>query len=257
MEFTTLASGSKGNCTLISGGQTKVLVDAGISAAKITNALKQLGQDIKDVAAVFVTHEHRDHIAGVRQLAMKYHMPVYASPKTWGSLLFEDELPAAQKRVFTYNMRLGELEVDFCKTSHDATQPVGMIFHHGERQLGLVTDTGCITRSMLHKLQHLDGILVEANHNVKMLAGGPYPYYLKKRIWSKEGHLSNVDAAKLLRQIIGEKCPQIVLAHLSETNNTPELALREVCQELKSLGETRELPIRVAPSAAVMEWVRL
>lgn len=257
MYFTTLASGSKGNCTFVGTANTRVLVDAGISAGRIVKTLQTLGESIQQIKAILITHEHTDHISGVQQLAQKYQIPVYASPKTWQALPFAEVLPPQQKKVFDYQMQLGDLQVEFCKTSHDAAQPVGILFQQGNSRLGFVTDTGAITKGMLRQLRHLDGLVVEANHSYDMLLKGPYPQFLKKRIAGSCGHLSNWQTAQLLCHVLRDKPVNVVLAHLSEINNRPEVALQEVRQGLQQLGMQREIALQVAPVAAALPLIQL
>ncbi|MEG2213146.1 MAG: MBL fold metallo-hydrolase, partial [Clostridiales bacterium] len=147
----------------------------------------------------------------------------------------EEFLPC-ERHIFEYGMRIGELELDFFRLSHDACQPVGMIIEENGIKLGIITDTGIVTPAMFRKLTNLNALLIEANHNVDMLRKGAYPLFLKKRISGDEGHLSNKQAGEALTQLIGQKTQTIVLAHLSQSNNTPETAYREVMDILNKNG---------------------
>ncbi len=248
MEFFTLASSSAGNCAFVKSGDTAILIDAGISAARIEQTLRAQGEDPACVVALLLTHEHTDHIAGAARLAEKLGIPVLASPKTWGALPFAAELPESLKREFTYDLRLGPFTFEFCKTSHDAVQPVGLVVRAEGRRLGYVTDTGAVTRGMLHTLRELDALVLEANHDRRMLAEGPYAPFLKRRVAGERGHLANDQTAALLASLLPDKPCPVMLAHLSETNNTPEAAYRAVAPALRRLTERPEDWLTVAPA---------
>lgn len=223
MYFFTLASSSGGNCALVASGQTKLLIDAGLSATKLEKALNSVDERPENLSAILITHEHIDHINGVARLAYKYSLPVYATPKTWAAL---GDVPQYLRNEYSYDLQLGDFRLDFCKTSHDAVQPVGLIFQAEGRRLAYITDTGCVTRGMLAALSEpLDGLVLEANHDREMLLRGPYPYPLKRRVSGEQGHLANEQTAQLLSWYLARNglC-KIMLAHLSETNNTPERA---------------------------------
>ncbi|MDD2568836.1 MAG: MBL fold metallo-hydrolase [Clostridia bacterium] len=245
MEFTAIASGSRGNCIFIKGGQTKLLVDSGISALRVARALAAFGEDVRSIQGILVTHEHHDHISGIRMLVKKYGLPVYAAPMLWQNLPFTEAMPSALRRSYSSNMQIGEITVSFCRTSHDALLPVGMVFSHGGKRLGVVTDTGMVTPSMLKCFQNLDGLILEANHNETMLAKGPYPAYLKRRVAGREGHLSNKQAAYFLAEIMAGKPFPVMLAHLSEVNNTPSTARREILACLDLAGITDDFELHV------------
>lgn len=228
MDFFTLASSSAGNCAFVKSGDTSLLIDAGISAARIEQALLAQGEEPVRLSGILLTHEHTDHIAGAAKLSLKYGVPVYASPKTWEALPFADELPYYLKKNYEYDMRLGDFGVDFCKTAHDAMQPVGMVLSAEGKKLGYVTDTGSVTRGMLYTLRGLDALVLEANHDRELLAKGPYPAVLKRRVAGQSGHLANAQAAELLQYLLSKGRFRVILAHLSETNNRPELAYQTV-----------------------------
>ena len=245
MEFTAIASGSRGNCIFIKAGNTTLLVDSGISALRVARAMASFGEDVRAVQGILVTHEHHDHISGIHMLVKKYGLPVYAAPTLWQKLPFAEAIPAALRRNYSQKMQVGEITVHFCKTSHDAHLPVAMVFSHAEKRVGVVTDTGMVTRSMLQCFRNLDGLILEANHNEQMLQHGPYPAYLKRRVASSQGHLSNSQAAGFLAQLMAAKSFPVMLAHLSEVNNTPETARREVLAGLEHAGITREFALHV------------
>jgi phosphoribosyl 1,2-cyclic phosphodiesterase len=256
MYFYTIASSSSGNCSLAAAGNTKILIDAGISAQRIEKSLREMGDKAEELAAILLTHEHNDHISGVERLAGKYGIPVYASPKTWEALPFADRLTSPLRRAFEYDLQIGDFRFDFCKTSHDAVQPVGMVLQAEGHRLGYVTDTGAVTKGMLHSLHDLDGLLIEANHDREMLMHGPYAPFLKRRVIGERGHLANVQTAELLNGLLNRGLCRVMLAHLSETNNTPELARAAVAGVVgKYIPEGARLDewLAVAPAAECSE----
>ncbi|MGI6679713.1 MAG: MBL fold metallo-hydrolase [Dehalobacterium sp.] len=257
MECATLFSGSSGNCIYVGTEKTKVLVDAGSSGKRIKEALNELNIDIKEIQALLVTHEHIDHIKGLGVLSRRYDLPIYASPKTWQKLTCIGKIAEHNQKEFDYGMEIGDLKVDFFKTSHDAIQPVGMVFYHREKKIGIATDTGCITSGMKKALSGADVIFFEANHDEEMLAKGPYPFPLKKRIGGDQGHLSNDMAGKALRELITEKTRHVILSHLSEINNTPELAYHTVASTLAEADILDQVALTVAPRYQVHSLIKI
>ena len=254
MLFFTIASGSKGNCAFAAAGRTSLLVDAGVSCARIERALRAQGQEPGALAGVLLTHEHHDHIAGVERLAKKYGLPVYASPKTWEALAHAVSLPPSLCRSFSYDMQLGDFRLDFCKISHDAVQPVGLVLEAAGRRLAYVTDTGCVTKGMCHSLRRLDALVLEANHDWAMLMQGPYAPALKRRVAGLSGHLANTQAAELLDKLLeAEPSCRVLLAHLSETNNTPDLAYAAAAKVLEQHRREPEAQLAVAPAADISQ----
>ena len=248
MEFTTIASGSSGNCIYIKGGNTTLLIDVGCAMKHVCASLHELGSSIEDIDAILVTHEHSDHINRVAQLSKKYHIPVYASELTWESLPFYDDYFRWERHIFDYGMEIGDIGLDFFRLSHDAVQPVGLLLEHNGHQVGIATDTGMVTPSMYRKLSNVDGLVFEANHDTAMLQHGTYPLFLKQRVSSDKGHLSNAQAAEALAKLAGPKTKHIILAHLSEKNNMPQLALQEVSNAFTSDEGTPN--ISIAPRRA-------
>lgn len=248
MEFFTIASSSAGNCAFVRGGDTTLLIDAGVSAGRIEQALREHGEEAVRLSGILLTHEHSDHIAGVEKLAMKYGVPVYASPKTWSALPFAEKLPYYLKHEFEYDMELGDIRLDFCKTYHDAVQPVGMVLEAEGKRLGYVTDTGAVTRGMLHSLHDLAALVIEANHDRKMLMTGPYPQALKRRVAGQFGHMANEQTAELLAHLLSRGKFRVVLAHLSETNNRPDVAYQAVAPTVAKFVENAADWLSVAPA---------
>jgi len=229
MRCTILASGSKGNCAYVQGGSGALLIDAGLSAKETFCRLGRAGLDPGLIGAVLVTHEHGDHVRGLDVLARRLGVPVHATEGTLGDFLVHRRISDKPIRSFPcrYHEKfpVGPFSVEPFATSHDASEPCGFIIEENGQRLGYCTDTGLITPAMLGLLRRCDGIVLESNHCPEMLRNGPYPEALKRRIRSKRGHLSNTEAAACIRSL-GRDVPGIVLAHLSEINNTPEKALR-------------------------------
>lgn len=246
MKFATIASSSSGNCIFVKADNTRLLIDAGISANRIAKGLNNLGEDVRKIDAILITHEHADHIKGIATLCKKYMIPVYASPKTMPQI--NADIPTYLQNIYEYNQQIGAINIEYFKISHDAIQPVGMKFTHNEKTLGLMTDTGKITHSIVNALKNLDAYILEANHSLNMLKNGPYPQFLKNRVASEVGHLSNHQTAELITHIIEKENTPILLAHLSERNNTPNTALCEVKDELNRLNFKYEINLEVAPA---------
>jgi phosphoribosyl 1,2-cyclic phosphodiesterase len=236
-----LASGSKGNCCVIEGRTSTVLIDAGLSAKECLLRIERSGIDAGRIDALLVTHEHIDHIRGVDVLARKLEIPVHATEGTLADFL---QFRRTSEKPLAYNacryrqrFTIGDLIIEPFSTSHDAREPCGFIIREDDLRLGYCTDTGVISPHMHDLLRHCDGIVLESNHCPDMLANGPYPESLKRRIRSKRGHLSNPDAAACLRDF-GKNVPQVILAHLSEINNTPEKAISSAREGLGLFYET-------------------
>ncbi len=227
IRFCTLFSSSGGNSVFISDGSTNLLIDAGVSAAKIVNALESIGVSPKELDGILVTHEHSDHVSGVGVLTRKFDIPVYANRDTLSKLQSTSCAAAAGcTRIITTGERfkLRSAEIRSFKTPHDSAESVGYIVTMEERKFGIATDTGCITKPMLSALAGCEAVVIESNHDVDMLQKGAYPYILKRRILSDNGHLSNENGAWLATQLALWGTKHITLGHLSDNNNTPSKA---------------------------------
>ena len=241
-----LASGSKGNAALISTDSQRFLVDVGISCRELVKRMQQVGASPEELDGVFVTHEHVDHVKGIVTFAKKYQVPLYASQGTWRAVFSRyPELNRANCRLTGQRLLVGDVSIACFATSHDAAQPQGYSFlwRSGETKCTYVTDTGFVTPAVREAVLGSDVLVLEANHDVEMLKNGSYPYELKQRILGTRGHLSNNTAGQFLLQL--EKMPRrIFLAHLSEQNNLPKLALdtvKNILDSKKRLQETRLL----------------
>jgi len=224
-----LASGSKGNSIYISDGHTSILLDVGLSGVEIERRLKIAGYCPNCINAILVSHEHSDHIKGVGILSRRYKIPVYMSRETQKvSQHIVGNLPETISFQCGNTFRINTLTVRPFSLSHDAADPAGFIFSNGDIKIGIATDLGIATSMVKSHLKDCNALILEANHDPEMLINGPYPWPLKQRVRGKTGHLSNNDSGVLLKELLHEKLTHVILAHLSETNNTPEKALSEV-----------------------------
>ena len=248
MEFYTLASGSSGNCSLVCAGDTLLLIDAGISCRRIEQSLRALGRTLGDLTAVFITHEHADHVGGLATLSKKSAAPVYVTRGV-------SHILTCPVVAFTAGdtLEFAGCTVRSFSTSHDAVDPVGYRVDAADGSLGILTDTGFVTDAAREVLAGVDTLLLEANHDVETLQYGPYPYFLKRRILGDEGHLSNDAAAEFARLAVQSGTRDILLAHLSKENNTPELAEYAVARALQSAGLSVRLGVALAPRDTMSE----
>ncbi len=228
-----LASGSKGNAICISNGVVTILIDAGLSGVEIERRLQSQGFSAEDLDAILVSHEHSDHIQGVGVLSRRYHLPVYMTTGTREAGLTQmGEI--SELKIFECGIpfMIENLIVHPFSTSHDAKDPAGFTIHHNGSKVGIATDLGIVTTMVKEHLKDCALMILEANHDPTMLIEGPYPWPIKQRIKSRTGHLSNEDSKSLLEELKHDRLKHVILAHLSETNNTPQKALNEVGQAL-------------------------
>ncbi len=229
MKICVLASGSKGNSSYIETNQTKSLVDIGMSAGYIAKSLKNIGVNPSDIQRIFITHTHTDHIAGLKVFLKKYHPTVYLTEKMEKELGFDID----DKVYIDEGVSIADLDVGVVKTSHDAADSNGYIFSSLNKSIVYITDTGYIHVKNFDKLKNKSVYVFESNHDIRMLKEGKYPYYLQQRILSDKGHLSNKDSAYYLSEFIGDNTEKIILIHLSEENNKPEVALKTLLDTLE------------------------
>lgn len=222
MRFASLGSGSRGNATLVSHQKTTLLVDCGFSAKETEKRLQRLDMNAAALTAIVITHEHSDHINGVRVLARKYQLPVYATVGT-ASCLAADVMDLVAEFSSHQTFTINDIEINPFPVPHDAREPSQFVFNSGEHRLGLLTDVGMITPIIEHALAGCDGLLLEANHDKDLLENSAYPAHLKYRISGRLGHLNNVQSAKLLEKLDTSKLQHIVAMHLSEKNNSPDI----------------------------------
>ena len=254
MRFASIASGSSGNCIYTGSDHTHVLIDTGISAKRIDQGLKEMGLTGKDIGGIMITHEHTDHICGLGVLLRKYQIPVYATAKTIRKILRTSSLGAIPEELFhpiqaDQPFWIGDLEIQPITISHDAADPCAYRIEHQGKSAAVMTDLGEYSGYTINHLQNLDVLLLEANHDIRMLEVGPYPWSLKQRILGARGHLSNTSSGELLSRILNDHMKAVFLGHLSKENNLPELAYETVRMELffhQDRYRAEELPIRVA-----------
>lgn len=253
MTLTTLASGSSGNCILLSHKGAHLLVDAGISCRRITSALGELGVDPAALLGVCITHEHSDHISGLATLTKKYRLPIYTSPGTGRQLCYRiaalDDLIRPMEPGG--GAEAGPFALTAFSTSHDAAQPMGFTVAAEDRKAAIATDLGYVSDEVLDGVAGCHLLVCEANHDEEWLKSGPYPYYLKARILGDQGHLSNEAGAALARRCVESGTRTVLLAHLSAENNTPARALQTAQTVLSCAGidPERDIKLAVAPRA--------
>ncbi|MDR1955058.1 MAG: MBL fold metallo-hydrolase [Candidatus Methanoplasma sp.] len=250
-EVHVLASGSDGNCTVIQFDDEAVMIDAGISCKRIMGLMEQEGVDRKALKALLVTHEHSDHIAGAGVVSRKFNIPVMCNRATFDCSEIGDVEYAEIKTMGSFC--IGSMNITPLPTSHNAVEPNAFLVEAEDRRVLVATDMGKMTFQVEHALKEADVAVIESNYDKKMLAEGPYPLYLKRLIASDVGHLSNIDCAGAIKRTMSES-RQIFLAHLSKTNNIPDIA-RETVAEITGMkrlridclefqGDTRTLKVR-------------
>ena len=235
MRFSSLGSGSAGNCMVIEKNSTRLLLDCGFGAGEIVKRLKKIDLAPEQITGILVTHEHDDHAKGAFKLAAKYSIPAWLSH---GSLkMCERYLPVNTKVILNIidshtRFQIEDIEISPYPVPHDAREPTQFTFSDGEYKLGVLTDAGASTQHIEQVLSGCDALVLECNHDIHMLENGAYPYSLKKRVGSRLGHLDNASAASLLSKLDNTKLKHIIAAHLSAKNNTPELAKKALSQVL-------------------------
>lgn len=228
MKACVLASGSKGNCTYIETEKLKFLVDAGPSCAYIERSLRSIGIEPNDIDFIFLTHTHVDHVAGLRVFLKKYHPKVYLTEK----MHYELDMDLTDYFYINREIMIEDLDILPIKTSHDVLESHGFVFTSEGKSIVHITDTGYINVRNFNKLKGKNLYIFESNHDIRMLREGKYPYHLQQRILSDKGHLSNKDSSYYLSKFVTDNTKKIVLIHLSEENNTPELALNTLLDAL-------------------------
>ena len=254
MRLCSIASGSSGNCIYVGSEETHVLVDTGISGKRIEQGLNQLELTGRDIDAILVTHEHSDHISGLGVMARRYHIPVYTTGGTADAISRMKNMKNLPEDTFheiveDQDFHIRDLTIHPFSIPHDAAQPVGYRVECEDKAVGIATDLGKYNDYIVDNLQNLDALLLEANHDIRMLQVGSYPYYLKQRILGDRGHLSNENAGKLLCRLLHDDMKAVFLGHLSKENNYEALAYETVCSEV-TLGDnpyrSKDFQIQVA-----------
>lgn len=244
VSVTVLASGSKGNCTLVASGRTRLLVDAGLSCRETQRRLALRGDSSAGIDAILITHEHSDHVGGLYVLAKRLKVPVYMTAAThaayrkWARDSAGNRVTLERLEVFEAgrSFEIGDVAVTPFTIPHDAVDPVGFTFRSEGIKVGVCTDLGYMPASVKHHLHGCQVLMIESNHDLEMLRGGPYPWAVKQRVMSRVGHLSNDALADFLTTDYDGSAQYVILAHLSEQNNDPEIA-RMTAE--RALGEQR------------------
>lgn len=235
MKLASLGSGSKGNATLVCAGSTVLMVDCGFTMRETVLRLTSCGIQPEDLAGILVTHEHGDHVLGVLPLARKYKLDVYMTAGTRLAMQRSNRHNFQSVNVIEVKLgksfAVGDIDAFPVAVPHDAREPCQYVFSHARKRVGVLTDLGEITPHVVDSYQNCDALLLEFNHDVNMLAEGPYPYSLKQRVGSRLGHLNNIQAANMLHHVEEARIQHLVLSHISEQNNSPDLALSAVAEQ--------------------------
>ena len=232
MRLMSIASGSGGNAVYVGNDDTHILIDAGVSRKRISEGLKRAGLSAADLDAILVTHEHADHIKGLKVLEKTWQIPVFATNGTISGIK-DSIVDTGFDHIFNVIERdasfmINDLNITALSVSHDAREPVCFRIDDGNASCGVITDLGCFDRKIIDGFQGLDAVLAESNHDIRMLESGPYPYPLKRRIAGNTGHLSNESSGRLISELLNDHMQYIILGHLSRKNNYDELALLTV-----------------------------
>jgi phosphoribosyl 1,2-cyclic phosphodiesterase len=251
-----LASGSKGNCTLLATEKTRLLIDAGLSRKETYARLATVGEPADACDALVISHEHIDHVRGLRLLALDLKMPIYISPATRDALSWDPRIRAVE--LFTPGQKfiVGDIEITPFSVPHDAVEPVAFTFETQGIKIGLVTDLGYIPQVVKQRVLGCHFLAFESNHDLEMLKVGPYPWQVKQRVMSRHGHLSNNTTAGFLADDFDGAAQVVVLAHLSETNNHPEIARLSAQQALDGRARGDRLALHLASQRAPTQVFR-
>jgi len=260
-----LASGSRGNCAIVASACTKILVDAGISCRETFRRMRVIGEDPRSLSAILITHEHSDHISGLATLAKKLRIPVFmtgATHQAWSRAMRDEKGVRPQLERFErfesgHSFQVGDIAVKPFTIPHDAADPVGFTFRAEGIKVGIATDLGYVPISVRDHLRGSDVLVVESNHDLEMLRVGPYPWSVKQRVMSRVGHLSNMALADFFTNDYDNSATFVVLAHLSEQNNHPEIARREAERALATRGGLFLNRVLLASQAEALEPIRL
>lgn len=263
MELFSIASGSSGNCICVGDDDTHVMIDAGISGKRIEEGMNTYGYTTSDMEGLLVTHEHVDHISGLGVIARRYGLPIYGTTGTIEAIKNCNSVGKIDPGLFCeikagVNFKIGSLDIHPMHISHDAADPVAYIVSSGKKKIGVITDLGYFDENIILHSMGLDAMLIEANHDVHMLEVGPYPYSLKQRILGEQGHLSNDTCARFLNEVLHDDTKHVLLGHLSNENNYPELAYETVRVGI-TMGDCPynggDFPIEVAPRKEVSHLI--
>ena len=254
MQVYTLFSGSSGNSIYIKDQKTEILIDAGKSAQAIEKSLFSLGTSIDNIDAILLTHEHSDHFVGLEILSKKHHIPVHMTEKSYKKAVYQGSFVSqcAKMHETHYELEIGSLKISSFEIPHDSAQNVGYIVRGSDEIFGIATDIGYVTGEIVESLSQCERIILESNHDKYMLISGKYPEFLKQRILSNGGHLSNDDASRLACTLAKNGVKSITLAHLSRENNTPTLA-HDTMREALDLNGYVDVRVGVADPTQALE----
>jgi len=251
-----LGSGSKGNCTLLATEKTRLLIDAGLSCKETYARLAAIGEPADGLDAVIISHEHTDHINGLRVLALDGKLPIYISPPTRDAVSCDARIQSFEHFAASEKFTIGDIEVTPFPIPHDAVDPVAFTFDTQGIRISLVTDLGYVPEVVKQRVKGCHCLILESNHDLEMLKIGPYPWYVKQRVMSRHGHLSNNATADFLAEDFDGAAQVLVLAHLSETNNHPEIARLSAEQALAQRSRGGCIKIHLASQTAPTEVFR-
>ena len=265
MRFCSIASGSNGNCIYVGSDCTHILIDAGISGKKVEEGLKKLDLSPDEIDAVLVTHEHSDHTKGLGVLARKYEIPIYATHGTLKGIKETVSLGEIDSKLFNEvssqeKFFIKDLSINPLSISHDAYEPVAYRVFYENKKISVITDLGKFDEITIECLKNSDILMAEANHDIRMLQVGHYPYYLKQRILSDKGHLSNENSGRMISKLLHDDLKEIILGHLSKENNIPELAYETVRLEIEASDNKyhgNDFPLRVAKRDEPMDVIEI
>ena len=258
--FITLCSSSSGNASFVGTGSYGVLIDAGVSAKRIKTAMTDAGLDPAFIKAIFITHEHDDHVKGLNVLAAQLKVPVYATRGTMAGLHDMGILDGRFQTELLHDgndVKIGDMRITYFPTSHDSRQSCGYKIELPDRTVGVCTDTGFVTPESMQALEGCDLVLLESNYDYDMLMNGFYPPYLKARVRSDVGHLSNDDCADAACALLQKGVRRFILGHLSQHNNTPQLAVSCTRSALRRMGaaENKDFLLSAAPVDAMPDYI--
>ncbi len=257
LEIKVIASGSKGNAVLVSSGKNKILIDCGVCIRKLTEGLTSANTTWNNVKAILVTHEHDDHIKSCTVVQDNYAVPVFTNADTMSEIKRKTGMKGGYYFEGTAPFTVAGMEVRPFKISHDAVYPVGYSISDGESRFVYATDLGYFSQTVLDAVKGADAVLIEANHDVSMLLNGKYPPFLKQRILGERGHLSNEACGKAIIEIMESGTKNFILGHISEQNNTYDLARESVTEILASAGatENKDYSVWVATQSGLTEVI--
>ncbi|MEJ2111436.1 MAG: MBL fold metallo-hydrolase [Acidobacteriota bacterium] len=245
LSFTLLGSSSSGNTTLVSDGSTHILVDVGLSGRETVRRLREIGMEPENISAVIVSHEHGDHCRGVGPFVKSLEIPVFITDDALENSKILMDPKKHQKIVAGKSFDINGIQFTGFSIPHDAADPLGFVIEKDGIKIGIALDLGYLSNLVLERLKGCDGIILESNHDVKMLKAGPYPWALKQRVMSRRGHLSNDSVAEFLTNDFDGNASHVILAHLSKQNNLPEIALLSAQRALEARSRITAVQTRI------------